>query len=104
MYRPAIYELAPHKNERLTDLIRLAGGLTDFVAGFVPAQLPGGCLLDVAPLAVVFTQTSASGSASYSVNVPGGSAFVGTVLFFQWVHFAAGGLSTSSAAAHWIGY
>ncbi|MCA8976531.1 MAG: hypothetical protein KDC98_17555 [Planctomycetes bacterium] len=82
----------------------LVGGLEDFVPGVVPAPLPGGCRLDVSPLSVAFAQLMPNGTASYAINVPGATAFAGTALFFQWVHFDPAGLSTSSAVAHWIGY
>ena len=82
----------------------LAGGLTDFGGGVFPAPLPGGCLLEVSPDAVLFAMLAANGHANYAVNLPASTVYAGTVLFFQWVHFAAAGLSTSDAAAHWIGF
>ena len=81
----------------------LAIGLTDFAFGAFPFALPGGCLLEVSPDAVVFHLLGASGAASQSIAVPAGPAFLGVQLFNQWLHLDVAGISVSAAAAHRIG-
>lgn len=81
----------------------LAGGLDDFAAGAFPAVLPGGCLLEASPDVALFAFTAANGTASHAFNLPAAPVWAGTVLFFQWVHFDVSGLSTSNAAAFWVG-
>ncbi len=80
----------------------LVVGLSDFPG--LPIPLPGGCVVDVAPDAVSFVLSSpTTGLASRSIAVPPGPAFLGTILFAQWLHLGPTSLSASSAIAYQIG-
>lgn len=84
-------------------LVLLAGGLDDFAAGLLPATLPGGCPLEVAPDVVLALVTGATGFAQHALTIPPVPTLVGATAFLQWAHYDAAGLSTSAAAAHRIG-
>ena len=84
-------------------LVLLAGGLDDFAFGALPATLPGGCALDVAPEVVLAFVTTASGVANHLLPIPATPSLLGTAVFLQWVGYDPAGLSTSAAAVHWIG-
>ncbi len=79
----------------------LAAGLADFPG--LPVPLPGGCGFDVRPDAVSFLVVPNIGQANVAIAVPAGPAFVGTIVFAQWLH-AGAAISVSGAAAHQIGW
>ena len=83
-------------------LLLLAAGLDDDAAGALPALLPGGCPLEVAPHVLLAFATGAAGSASFPLAIPGSPLLADTVVFAQWAQLGAAGLSTSAAAAHFL--
>jgi hypothetical protein len=83
--------------------VLLAAGLDDFALGQLPAPLPGGCLVEVAPDVLLLFVTNGGGIANQTLSIPATASFVGTVVHTQWVHLGALGFSLSSSAAHWVG-
>jgi hypothetical protein len=80
----------------------LAAGFGDFSGGALPAVLPGGCLLHVAPDAVLWHLLDATGAAMQNLAIPP-AGYLGTILFTQWLHLGGGVLSGSEAMSMQIG-
>lgn len=83
--------------------VLFVAGLDDFGAGALPALLPGGCSLEVTPDVVTLEFVPASGTVTKSIPVPASPSLFGTIVHTQWAHYAATGMSVSSAWANWVG-
>jgi hypothetical protein len=78
-------------------------GLDDVGLGLLPAALPGGCPLEIAPDLVQLEITPNSGRAWRSIPIPPLPSLVDTIVHTQWAHYDPMGISTSNTFANWIG-
>jgi len=81
-------------------------GLSDvFAQGGVPLPfvLPGGCVLHVEPLAVLFHVVSGGGAASQGLAIPNQAALLGTFVFVQWLQAPGASFLGSAALAVQVG-
>jgi len=83
--------------------VLFVAGLDDFSGGLLPALLPGGCALEVAPDVVTLEFVPAAGIVTKTIPVPATTSLFGTVVHTQWAHYAPTGMSVSNTWANWIG-
>ena len=79
----------------------LVVGTSDQAFGAIqlPAPLPGGCEILVAPQVVLVTATNAAGAATQPLPIPNDPALARATAFAQWLLLPAGGIASSEAIA-----